>query len=68
MVMAGVAVVVPVLNEAAEVPALAAALRAAATRAEVVVVDGGSSDGTRAALADLERAAGGVRVLDAPRG
>lgn len=66
--MAGIALVVPVLNEAAQLPALAGELRAASARAEVVVVDGGSSDGTRAALADLEPRVPGLRVLDAPRG
>ncbi len=61
-----IALVVPVLNEARELPRLVPELRAAARRAEVCVVDGGSDDGTRAALAEL--AGAGVRVLDAPRG
>src|SRR5438445_9095772 len=62
--MAALALVVPVLNEAAQVPALAHELRLAMARGcEVVVVDGGSADGTGAALAG-----DGVRVLDAPRG
>ena len=61
--MARVAVIVPVLDELAELPALAAELERWSTRAELAVVDGGSSDGTRAALDRL-----GVRVLDAPRG
>jgi rSAM/selenodomain-associated transferase 2 len=56
-----VAVVVPVLNEAEYVPLLVKGLYS--LDAEVVVVDGGSVDGTAPAL----RAAG-LRVIDAPRG
>ena len=59
-----VAVIVPVLDERAELPALAAELsRLSRAGAEVIVVDGGSRDGTRAELDRL-----GLRVLDAPRG
>ena len=61
--MARVAVIVPVLDEMAQLPALAAEVARLRARAEIVVVDGGSSDGTRAALAGL-----GVTVVDAPRG
>lgn len=53
--------VVPALNEAAGIGALVAALRAQG--AVVLVVDGGSSDGTAAVAA-----AAGARVLQAPRG
>jgi len=60
--MARVAVIVPVLDEIAAVPALVRGL-AALDGAEVLVVDGGSRDGTRAALAAHD-----LRVLDAPRG
>jgi rSAM/selenodomain-associated transferase 2 len=63
--MGSVAVVVPVLDEARLVGALAATLDRLAQRAEVVVVDGGSRDGSREALA---LSAGRFRVLDAPRG
>jgi rSAM/selenodomain-associated transferase 2 len=59
-----VAVVVPVLDELRQLPALAGELgRLRDAGAEVVVVDGGSRDGTRAALDRL-----GLVVVDAPRG
>lgn len=59
-----VSVVVPVLNEARVLPVLAPQLRALAAtgRCEVVVVDGGSTDGTPELL---ERE---FRVVCAPRG
>lgn len=57
-----VVVVVPVLQEAARVEAFLLALRAAVGDTEVVVVDGGSTDGTPA------RAARHARVVTAPRG
>lgn len=44
-----VSVVLPVLNEAALLPGALTALKEAAPDAELVVVDGGSSDGTQAA-------------------
>jgi rSAM/selenodomain-associated transferase 2 len=58
-----ISIIVPVLNEAALVGPFLAHLRTLAPRAQVIVVDGGSQDGTRSIaepLADL--------LLDAPRG
>lgn len=57
------AIVVPVLNEAANIPALCAHLQKIALSAEVVLVDGGSTDDT----ARLARACG-MTVVSAPRG
>lgn len=59
-----VSVVVPVLDEASAIEAALAALQALrAAGAEVIVVDGGSRDATRALAAPWAD-----RVLDAPRG
>lgn len=52
---------IPVLDEAGALPGLIAALRRLA--AQVVFVDGGSSDGTRELIA-----AAGFRCISAPRG
>jgi rSAM/selenodomain-associated transferase 2 len=57
-------VVVPVLDEAERIGRQLAALRSTAGIDEVVVVDGGSSDGT----VDLVRREPGVRLIAAPRG
>ena len=57
------AIVVPVLNEAANIPALCAHLQSIAPSAEVVLVDGGSTDDT-VRLARAE----GMQVVRAPRG
>ena len=54
-------VVIPVLNEAAQIAAAVQSARTAGA-CDVVVVDGGSSDGTPAAAAVADH------VLDAPRG
>ncbi|HET6308301.1 MAG TPA: glycosyltransferase, partial [Rhodopila sp.] len=59
-----ISVVIPALNEAARMPGLVHALRAEPVRLEVIVVDGGSADGTTRAAC----AAGATRVLSAPRG
>ena len=40
-------VIIPVLNEQAHLPQTVAALQASMAKAEIIVVDGGSSDGTR---------------------
>ncbi|MGZ3407036.1 MAG: TIGR04283 family arsenosugar biosynthesis glycosyltransferase [Polyangia bacterium] len=61
---ARVAVIVPVLDELRQLPALGGELgRLRDAGAEVVVVDGGSRDGTRAALDRLD-----LTVIGAPRG
>lgn len=57
------AIVIPVLNEASVVPALLADLRALAIDTQVVVVDGGSTDGTVAAARSA-----GARVIATPAG
>ncbi len=59
-----VSIIVPVLNEAAHLPILLEGLAPLRDHAEIIVVDGGSADGT----ADAERAAGWARVLASPRG
>lgn len=61
-VLPQVAIVVPVLNEAASVPALAQRLRGLSVH-ETLLVDGGSSDGTAQQLQ-----AAGLTVCTSPRG
>lgn len=58
-----ISVIVPALNEAAELPEMLRRLRAVPEVCEILVADGGSSDGT-AALAT----AAGCRVIACPRG
>ena len=59
-----ISVIVPVLDEAAALPAALDALLAQPGDFEVIVVDGGSGDAT----CDIARARAGVRLLQAPRG
>jgi rSAM/selenodomain-associated transferase 2 len=58
-----ISVVMPVLNEAAELPATLQRLQAIPEIREIIVVDGGSTDATR----DIARSLG-CRVLDSPPG
>jgi rSAM/selenodomain-associated transferase 2 len=57
-------VIIPVLDEARRIGDRLAELRSLVGVDEILVVDGGSRDGT----ADAARRAAGVRVLEAPRG
>ena len=56
-------IIVPVLNEAPLIANFLQHLRAVAPRAELIVVDGGSTDGTAVLATPLAD-----RVLGAPRG
>lgn len=58
-----ISVIIPTLNEAHRLPALLHRLRTDAPTIEIIVVDGGSQDGTRAAAA-----AAGARVIESSRG
>jgi glycosyltransferase involved in cell wall biosynthesis len=51
-------VIIPVFNEAKTVSALIEKVRAVALEKEIIIVNDGSSDGTREALAPYEQAAG----------
>lgn len=62
--MAEVTVVIPALNEAGVLPRTLEALRTAEADLQVIVVDGGSTDGTP----DLARAFPEVRFLSSPKG
>jgi rSAM/selenodomain-associated transferase 2 len=58
-----ISVVIPTLNEAAELPATIAKLRAVPGILEIIVADGGSTDGTVALASSLR-----CRVIHSPRG
>lgn len=62
--MRALSIIIPVLNEAARLPALLARLAPLRDGADVIVVDGGSADGSLEAA----RSAGWVRCLTAPPG
>ncbi len=57
-------VIIPVLNEQAHLPQTVAALQASMAAAEIIVVDGGSSDGTREWLSAQKE----LIVIASPRG
>lgn len=59
-----ISVIVPVLNEAPRLPALLREVQRVLPAAEIVVVDGGSTDGSGAAAAGVP----GIRALGARRG
>jgi dolichol-phosphate mannosyltransferase len=62
-----VTVIVPVLNERARLgPCLEGLITQPSEVIEVLVVDGGSRDGTEEVVASYERRDGRVRLLDAP--
>lgn len=63
MAATDLSVVIPTLNAARHLPATLAALAATGLNAQVVVVDGGSGDGTREIAA-----AAGAHVIAAPQG
>jgi dolichol-phosphate mannosyltransferase len=60
------AVVVPVLDEAARIGPCLAALSANAAPAEILVVDGGSSDATREIVHDAAATDARIRWIEAP--
>jgi rSAM/selenodomain-associated transferase 2 len=60
----GLSVIVPALNEASRIQIQASRLARLPGVDQVIVADGGSTDGT----ADLARTVAGVRVVDAPCG
>jgi rSAM/selenodomain-associated transferase 2 len=66
--LVSLAVIVPVWNEQEAIAQCLPALLADESYGEIVVVDGGSTDGTRARLAAMRAEAGSrLKVLDSPR-
>ena len=63
-----VSVIIPALNEERALPATLDSLAAQKGDFEVVVVDGGSTDGTRAVVERYRRSGSKVELIDAPRG
>ncbi|KAB7648047.1 glycosyltransferase [Polymorphobacter fuscus] len=61
-----VLIVVPCLDEAANLPDLLPQLAAENPAATIVVVDGGSTDGSRAIVSGLAQRLPGLRLLDNP--
>ncbi len=59
-------IVIPVFNEAGTVAALIEKVRALELDKELIIVNDGSTDGTRQALAPYERGVDGVRVHHSP--
>jgi glycosyltransferase involved in cell wall biosynthesis len=63
IVTAAISVIIPTLNEAAQLPSLLATIAREKTPHEVIVVDGGSADGSLELASNL-----GARILHAPGG
>jgi rSAM/selenodomain-associated transferase 2 len=63
-----VSVIIPTLNEKRALPATLASVIDQMSDAEVVVADGGSSDGTKSIVADLAARHQGIRWLESSRG
>src|SRR5689334_16204119 len=62
-----VTVLLPVLNESMRIAGCLAGLTAQTGEVkEIVVIDGGSTDGTQAIVKDFQRTDARVRLLDAP--
>src|SRR5205085_6210981 len=59
-----VSAVIPVLNETENLPHLIADLKEIADTLEIIIADGGSTDGTREWARDQQ----GLSLIDAPRG
>lgn len=60
-------IVIPCLNEEANLPRLLGQLTSEAAGADVVVADGGSTDGSRAIIRDYQRSHPNLHLIDNPR-